>query len=358
MLRFTVLLFLGTIVASSCHALRRFDDDCMLHALTQAGISLSNARTYAERFAIAGISLSTLLASDNSKLRNLGVISEEDRRRISVCHHINSDDNSSPVTSATACHLDGICNGRGVCDVRGNKRPSSQLHYVCNCNAGYSGDRCQKISYNCLSNPCSHGGRCENGVNNFTCHCKVGYRGRLCQEKWLTRNGTRSRLQQLTTEIKDSIVNSDYSLHDLIDQQSIIIRRLESSIAELKRSRLPKYRVFTDRLNASSAAYQCSLYGGGLAMVKNAEDQREIYNLALRYKLPHVWLGAGDQLIEGNWYWWDRSPMIFNNFLPNEPNDSKGVEDCLEMLVITANIRGIWNDVNCNWRRPFICQFH
>ena len=92
----------------------------------------------------------------------------------------------------------------------------------------------------------------------------------------------------------------------LIDQQSIIIRRLQLSIAELKRSRLPKYRVFTDSLNVSSAAYPCSLYGGCLAMVKNAEEQREFYSLTLCYRLKHIWLGAGDQLIEGSWYWWDR----------------------------------------------------
>ena len=178
--------------------------------------------------------------------------------------------------------------------------------------------------------------------------------GEVVDKKW----DEITAIQQLTTEIKDSIVNSDYSLHDLIDQQSIIIRRLQSSIAELKRSRLPKYRVFTDRLNASSAAYQCSLYGGGLAMVKNAEDQKEIHNLALRYRLQRIWLGAGDQLIEGNWYWWDRSPMIFNNFLRGEPNDSRGYEDCLEMVVFARTTPGGWNDKRCTLQIPFVCQFH
>ena len=324
-------------------------DNCLSHALMLAGISPSQAAKYSQVASEFNVPPQSLLQADDLFLRGL-TVSADDRVRIANCQ---ASYWASQTTNLSRCHLEKLCNGRGECVIN-----LIQKSYLCKCQSGYIGNHCEAILNNCISNPCSPGGVCQNAFQNFTCHCKVGYRGRLCKEKWLTKNGTRSRLQQLTNDIKGTIVNSDYSLLDLIDQQSIIIRRLQLSIAELKRSRLPRYRVFTDSLNAFSAAYQCSLYGGGLAMVKNTEDQKEIYNLAIRYRLQRIWLGAGDQLTEGYWYWWDRSPLIFKNFIPNEPNDSKGVEDCLEMLVVTANIRGGWNDVNCNVSLPFVCQFY
>ena len=307
------------------------------------------AAKYSQAASEFGAPADSLLQADDLFLRGLGV-SADDRVRIANCQ---ASHRASQTTNLSQYHLEKLCNGHGKCVIN-----SIQKSYSCKCQSGYIGNHCEAILNNCLSDPCSPGGVCQNAFQNFTCHCKVGYRGRLCKENWLTRNETRSRLQQLTNDIKGAIDHADNSLLDLIDQQSIIIRRLQSSIAELKRSRLPRYRVFTDSLNASSAAYQCSLYGGGLATIKNTEDQKEIYNLAIRYRLQRIWLGAGDQLIEGNWYWWDRSPMIFNNFIPNEPNDSKGVEDCLNMAVVTANIRGGWNDLNCKVLLPFVCQFY
>ena len=33
----------------------------------------------------------------------------------------------------------------------------------------------------CLPNPCSNGGSCVDGVNNYSCICRVGYTGDLCE---------------------------------------------------------------------------------------------------------------------------------------------------------------------------------
>ena len=324
-------------------------DNCLSYALMLAGISPSKAAKYSQAAFELNVPPDSLLQADDLFLRGL-TVSADDRVRIANCQ---ASYRASQTTNLSQRHLEKLCNGRGECVIN-----LIQKSYLCKCQMGYTGNYCEAIQNKCLSNPCSPGGVCQNAFRNFTCHCKVGYRGRLCQEKWLTRNGIRSRLQQLTNDIKGTIVHSKNSLLDLVGKQSNIIRKLQSSVAKLKRSRRPKYRVLTDSLNASAAAYRCSLYGGGLAMVKNAEDQREIYNLALHYRLRSIWLGAGDQVIEGNWFWWDRSPTPYNNFLPGEPDDSKGVEDCVEMLVVTANTPGGWNDVNCNLRRPFVCQFY
>ena len=34
----------------------------------------------------------------------------------------------------------------------------------------------------CESQPCMHGGTCQDGVNSYTCHCHLGLTGAHCEE--------------------------------------------------------------------------------------------------------------------------------------------------------------------------------
>jgi len=49
--------------------------------------------------------------------------------------------------------------------------------YTCECVAGYEGANCERETIECNSNPCQHGGRCIDGLNNYTCMCQPGYAG-------------------------------------------------------------------------------------------------------------------------------------------------------------------------------------
>jgi len=49
--------------------------------------------------------------------------------------------------------------------------------YTCKCAAGYRGVNCEIESNECNSNPCQHGGRCVDQLNNYTCICPPGYSG-------------------------------------------------------------------------------------------------------------------------------------------------------------------------------------
>ena len=33
----------------------------------------------------------------------------------------------------------------------------------------------------CASNPCSNGGSCDDGINQYTCQCVPGYAGSQCE---------------------------------------------------------------------------------------------------------------------------------------------------------------------------------
>ncbi|KAK1884112.1 Protein crumbs like 1 [Dissostichus eleginoides] len=53
--------------------------------------------------------------------------------------------------------------------------------FECRCHPGYAGTLCDEDLNECELHPCEHGGTCQDGPNMFTCVCPKGYSGPLCQ---------------------------------------------------------------------------------------------------------------------------------------------------------------------------------
>uniref|UniRef100_A0A7N9AM32 Sushi, nidogen and EGF-like domain-containing protein 1 n=1 Tax=Mastacembelus armatus TaxID=205130 RepID=A0A7N9AM32_9TELE len=53
--------------------------------------------------------------------------------------------------------------------------------YRCECNDGFTGNRCQTDINECLSEPCKHGSTCEDQPGFYVCHCPQGFRGQNCE---------------------------------------------------------------------------------------------------------------------------------------------------------------------------------
>ena len=70
------------------------------------------------------------------------------------------------------------CNGNGRCT-------DSIISYNCDCNPGYTGQRCQIDIDECLLMvpECSGHGRCMDGINSYTCNCDEGYTGTDCENE-------------------------------------------------------------------------------------------------------------------------------------------------------------------------------
>lgn len=83
---------------------------------------------------------------------------------------------------------------------------------------------------------------------------------------------------------------------------------------------------------------------GRIAVVAGGSDNRA----------PHF-IGLDDQKAAGDYAWIDASPLTFQNWKLNEPNNSKTMlcltEDC---GVIFAS--GLWNDLCCVSKQPFVCE--
>ena len=353
MIHCLLTLLLGVIVV--------FNDDvtanenCMSHALTLAGIGQANAMIYSSNMARLSASFNDLRFTTNLTFRALGVSSLEDRQRISQCF------------GSGTCPLRDICSRRGVCQIR-TTASSHSGYYACECQSGYSGDQCENIQDNCLSNPCQHGGMCLNSFKTFTCDCGVGYTGQRCQEKWLTLNGTLLRNEKLTHTVTDAVHSSQKRQSIFIQEHSdeilAEIHDLASSIADLQaaasRQAAPKYRAFREKLSQANASYHCNTLGGELPTVTSALENEAVFRVAQRFGLPFSWISGSDQDTEGHWIFPDGNSLSYLNWWTGQPRASLGrVENCL-MLYVTqggAAQARFWHDFPCDYEGPFICQF-
>ena len=69
----------------------------------------------------------------------------------------------------------------------------------------------------------------------------------------------------------------------------------------------------------------------------------------LKRGLGYAWFGGNDIEEEGVWKWTDNTPWDFTNWVPQEPNDLDGNQDCLQ-------INWSWDDAGCWVNKPFVCS--
>ena len=85
------------------------------------------------------------------------------------------------------------------------------------------------------------------------------------------------------------------------------------------------------------------------------EDQAEndwVEDLTIFYGGGDYWLGLTDQGSEDNWYWYDGTPFVYENWANNEPNNvGFWGEDCAVMWA-----GGTWNDAVCWAENGMVCE--
>jgi len=111
--------------------------------------------------------------------------------------------------------------------------------------------------------------------------------------------------------------------------------------------------VKTPVQRSQARAYCQSQPGYDLASVDDVGEQ-VFLNSTLNQQGGGIWyIGYNDIVIEGTWAWANGSKARYANWMPNEPNDYWGNEDC---AVINYDGAGRWNDVPCDWAVNFICE--
>lgn len=104
------------------------------------------------------------------------------------------------------------------------------------------------------------------------------------------------------------------------------------------------YQLFDDSLEFHDAKNFCIERGGHLVTIQSAEENAFILDL-----LGYGWLGATDEVAEGEWLWVTGEPFTYANWAPEEPNNYNNEDYC---IIATSG----WNDVPVA-PNPFVCEF-
>ncbi len=97
-----------------------------------------------------------------------------------------------------------------------------------------------------------------------------------------------------------------------------------------------EYMLVEQRMTWHNAKAYAESLGGYLACVSSEEENSFLFSTAP----SHCWIGATDEVVEGDWHWIDGSPWSYTNWGVGEPNNS-GNED---YAAITYSCGGCWND--------------
>ncbi|XP_051787816.1 scavenger receptor cysteine-rich type 1 protein M130-like isoform X2 [Erpetoichthys calabaricus] len=117
------------------------------------------------------------------------------------------------------------------------------------------------------------------------------------------------------------------------------------------------YQFFTEKKSWIDAELYCVRLGGNLASVHSSGDHHFITSLIKRSDShqPTTWLGGFDCVRTLSWLWTDGSQWDFTNWNPGEPNNDRGIENCLHTNYL---VPGGWNDIECEHQFPFVCMIN
>jgi hypothetical protein len=114
-----------------------------------------------------------------------------------------------------------------------------------------------------------------------------------------------------------------------------------------------------DQQDWDGAKKACETAGGKLATPANADESRALFDsLKLASAIPSVqpsegvWIGLTDQKEEGKWRWSNDAALAAASWMPGQPDDANGGEDCATLTLGD----GRWNDVDCIRGLPFVCE--
>lgn len=112
------------------------------------------------------------------------------------------------------------------------------------------------------------------------------------------------------------------------------------------------YRIVKELRQFNHAERFCEMNSAHLLSIANKEENDKIFDLIKKFLGPpgkiKIWLGMERLSSDSELHWIDKTPIIFNNWAPGEP-DKNGA--CVQMIH-----KGWWEDASCVQRLPSICK--
>ncbi|XP_077984195.1 perlucin-like [Glandiceps talaboti] len=101
----------------------------------------------------------------------------------------------------------------------------------------------------------------------------------------------------------------------------------------------------------SEAENLCLGLGGRLVIIKDSDVDLFLRGFGSR---TNLWIGLSDRAAEGVWKWIDNTRVTYSNWIPGQPSNYQGREDCGHLWKGTYD--GKWNDAPCSSKMGFICE--
>ncbi|KAF1393233.1 hypothetical protein PFLUV_G00036410 [Perca fluviatilis] len=215
---------------------------------------------------------------------------------------------AAPPTAATPASVQAPGDGKETDSVEGGFNPCEPNPCgAASCTVEGGVALCHEVDV-CHPNPCANGATCVESADSYKCLCLPSYGGEHCE----------------------------------IDEQ-----QCEDGWTKFQGN---CYLHFSDREVWLDAEQRCRDLNAHLVSIITPEEQDFVNSNAQDYQ----WIGLNDKTVENDFRWTDGTPLQFENWRPNQPdNYFNSGEDCVVMI---WHENGQWNDVPCNYHLPFTCK--
>ncbi|XP_015253606.1 PREDICTED: ladderlectin-like [Cyprinodon variegatus] len=114
------------------------------------------------------------------------------------------------------------------------------------------------------------------------------------------------------------------------------------------------FRYIPRPMSWAKAERNCVSMRGNLASVHDIEEYHEIQRLIMTssHEYKETWIGGTDAQEANQWFWSDGTHFLFTNWCSGEPNNTHGVQRCLQ---INYGYRKCWDDFECFFPKPSVC---
>jgi hypothetical protein len=115
------------------------------------------------------------------------------------------------------------------------------------------------------------------------------------------------------------------------------------------------YWIVTENKNFFEADQECRKQGSYLASIHSNQQNRWLIEFLANadFTSEHIWIGMHDISKEGEMRWLDKSPVNYRYFIPGDPNNHGGYENCVGYF----NGHKGWADFECTSKFKAICQW-
>ena len=114
-----------------------------------------------------------------------------------------------------------------------------------------------------------------------------------------------------------------------------------------------RYIVCPDGATYADATTACATMGGTVVVIEDADENQTVSDIVWTLTRGPFWLALSDADEEGQWRWSTGQALEYDAWLPGEPNDWGGMEDCAHG---NFGRSGGWNDCSCNYPEAFVCE--